>query len=71
MTAADDVVRKRINDVIERARLPEWWDDSELREEMFKVIKRLLKAEKGAAVLIENLNRAFDEQADQDRGIKP
>lgn len=71
MSGADDVVRKRINDVIERARLPEWWDDSELREEMFKVVKRLLKAERVATLLIENLNRAFDEQADQERGITP
>lgn len=71
MSGADDVVRKRINDVIERARLPEWWDDSELREEMFKVVRRLLKAEKVATILIENLNREFDEQADRDRGITP
>ncbi|MNJ10733.1 hypothetical protein D3C77_48970 [compost metagenome] len=69
--SADEVVKQRLADVLDRSNIPKWVDTEELRAELFKVVKRLLKAEHFATVLVETLNREHDIAFDRERGIQP
>lgn len=65
----DSLVRERLDAVLDRSNIPPWVDQSDLRSELFKVVDRMLKAERGAAELAVTLKNAFDRQADAERGI--
>lgn len=69
--SADEIVKQRLADVLDRSRIPKWVDTSDLQAELFKVVSRLLKAERVATVLIETINREFDQGVDRERGIEP
>ena len=69
MSQSDEIVRQRLADVLDRSNIPTWVDTSELQAELFKVVSRLLKAERIAALLLEEMNRKFDELNDRDRGV--
>ena len=71
MSPSDEIVKQRIDGVLERSNIPKWVNTTELKDEMFKVVKRLLKAERFATVLIEALNRQFDASEDSARGLDP
>ena len=53
MSSASDEVRNRLDDVVDRAGLPEWVDTTELKAELFKVVDRLLKSRAVTEPMIE------------------
>lgn len=69
MNQSEAIIRQRLADVLERSNIPPWVDTSELQAELFKVVSRLLEAERIAVLLIEEMNRKFDELSDRDRGV--
>jgi len=65
----DTIVRERLYAVLDRSNIPMWVDQSELRAELFKVVDRMLKAERFATILTMGVQNAFDKQVDADRGL--
>lgn len=65
----DTIVRERLYAVLDRSNIPMWVDQSELRAELFKVVDRMLKAERFATILMMGVQNAFDKQVDADRGL--
>lgn len=65
----DKIVRERLDAVLDRSNIPTWVDQTELRAELFKVVDRMLKAERGATILAMGVQNAFDKQVDADRGL--
>lgn len=43
----DTTIRERLDAVLDRSNIPTWVDQTELRAELFKVVDRMLKAERG------------------------
>lgn len=69
MSSASDELHSRLDAVVDRAGLPEWVNTVEMKAELFKVVDRLLKAERIATTLIIGLDQAFNEESDRARGI--
>lgn len=65
----DKIVRERLDAVLDRSSIPTWVDQTELRAELYKVVDRMLKAERGAMTLLLSVQNAFDKQVDADRGL--
>lgn len=46
----DTIVRERLDAVLDRSNIPTWVDQTDLRAELYKVVDRMLKAERGATI---------------------